>query len=105
MRSRASTAVPPTRHPAPEAAVALEALRCEVTVEELHHQLREHGALGRVTTSASPQCLSHVTQLAVNGRKPAPLERSNTTALLVFWASYRQASIANLGGLMVFGAA
>ena len=44
-----------TRHPAPEAAVALEALRCEVTVEELHHQLREHGALGRVTTSAGPQ--------------------------------------------------
>ena len=62
-RTRASTAVPPTRHPAPEAAVALEALRCEVTVEELHHQLREHGALGRVTTSASPQCLSQLIQL------------------------------------------
>ena len=41
----------------PQAGVALEALGRELTMEELHNQLGEHGALGRVAAGSRQQRL------------------------------------------------
>ena len=53
------------RRSLPKSAVALEALRSEITMEELHHQLGKHGALGWIATSTSQQGVVEILDISI----------------------------------------